>query len=69
MSRHRVEFIAYLAGVVFLGLFYPQLKAAMSGPVFLGVAIAYLIAGRIVGHLIAKRVAKAAPSGQAGGDA
>ena len=69
MAPHRVEFIAYLVGVVVLGLFYAQLKAAMSGPVLLGVAISYLVAVRIVGFLIAKRVAKAAPSGQAGGDA
>jgi hypothetical protein len=69
MRPHSAEFIAYLVGVVVLGLFYPQLKAAIPGPVLLGVAIAYLIMVRVVGHFIAKRVAKAAPSGQAGSDA
>jgi hypothetical protein len=63
MRPHRAEFIAYLVGVAVLGLFYAQLKAAMPGPVLLGVAMAYLVAVRIVGHLIAKRVAKAAPPG------
>ena len=68
MNPHRVEFIAYLVGVAALGLFYSQLKAAMSGPVLFGVAIGYLVAVRVVGYLIARQVAKANPSDQVGGD-
>ena len=69
MGAHRIEFIAYLAGVTLLGLFYSRLKAAMPGPILLGVAIGYLVLVRVAGHLIARRVAKAASSGQASGDA
>ena len=66
---HRIEFIAYLVGVILLGLFYSQLKTAMPGPVLLGIAIGYLGLVRVVGHLIARRVAKAASSAQVSGDA
>jgi len=69
MTRHRIEVIAYALGGVVLGLFYYQLKGAMSGPVFLGVVIAYLLAVRIVGFLIAKRYARSTPAREAGGDA
>lgn len=69
MGPHRIEFIAYIVGVILLGLFYVPLKAALSGPLLLGVSVAYLVAVRIVGHLIARRVAKPAPSGQPSGDA
>jgi hypothetical protein len=69
MTRHRIEVIAYAVGGIVLGLFYYQLKGAMSGPVFLGVVIAYLIAVRIVGYLIAKRYAKSTSVGEAGSDA
>jgi hypothetical protein len=69
MTRHRIEVIAYAVGGAVLGLFYYQLKGAMSGPVFLAVVIAYLVAVRIVGYLVAKRLAKATPTGEAIGDA
>ena len=69
MTTHRIEVIAYAVGGAVLGLFYHQLKGAMSGPVFLGAGIAYLIAVRIVGYLIAKRLTKADPATETGGDA
>lgn len=65
MNPLRIEIAAYLLGVIMLGLFYPQLKTALSGPVFFGMVICYLVAVRGVGYLVTRQVSKA--SSPAGG--
>jgi hypothetical protein len=68
MTPRRIEVIVYTLGVSILGLAYYQLKAAMSGWVFVTVALAYLVVVRLVGFLIARRLGKTADD-NAKGDA
>lgn len=68
MNPYRIELAAYLLGVIILGLFYTQLKTALSGPVFFGMVIFYLVAVRAVGYLVTRQVSKSGFS-VGGGDA
>ena len=49
----------YLIGVIILGLAYYPLKESLTGPVFLGVAVTYLLALRF----LAKRFGVNGPVG------
>jgi hypothetical protein len=50
------QFIVYLVGVALLGLFYEPVKSALGGQwLFVGCVLAYLVAPRLLGTLIAKR--------------
>ena len=51
-----IEPIVYLVGVAILGLAHSSLKAAVSGPVFFAVAIVYLLALRLCGRFLVKKV-------------
>lgn len=66
MNPRRIEFVAYLLGVMVLGLFHSQLKAALSGPVFLAVAIGYLVFVRVIGYFVARQVSKSSSSAGSG---
>ncbi len=68
MSPIRIEFAAYFMGVIMLGLFYPQLKTALSGPVFFVAVICYLVAVRGVGYLVNRHVSKASSLAGGGDD-
>ena len=55
------QIIVYCAGIVLLGLFYGQVKAAVGGGVlFLATAIAYLVVLRLIGLLLARVFARRA---------
>ncbi|MFG6458639.1 hypothetical protein [Roseateles sp. BYS96W] len=50
------QFIVYLVGVGLLGLLYEPVKSALGGQwLFVGCVLAYLVALRLLGTLIAKR--------------
>lgn len=68
MNPRRIEFVAYILGLIVLGLFYPRLKTSLSELIFFGVVIGYLAAVRGIGYLVARQVSKSSsPAG--GGDA
>lgn len=51
-----LQFLVYLIGVVLLGLSYEPVKTALGGQwLFVGCVLAYLVALRLLGALIAKR--------------
>lgn len=56
MSTRYVQLLVYFVGVIVLGLFYEQVKTATGGgPLFVALAIAYLVVVRVVGHFVARR--------------
>jgi hypothetical protein len=68
MNPRRIEFFAYILGLIVLGLLYPRLKTSLSEPIFFGLVIGYLAAVRGIGYLVARQVSKSSsPAG--GGDA
>lgn len=49
------QFVLYLVGVALLGLLYEPVQAALGGQrLFVGCVLAYLVALRLLGNLIAK---------------
>ncbi len=50
MSKNQI----YFTGVMVLGLVYGWVKAAFSSPVFLGIAITYLIVIRVIAERYGK---------------
>jgi predicted RND superfamily exporter protein len=54
--KRKIEFVTYLVGVFVLGLFYSQLKASIPPLLVLASVIAWLLALRVLGAFIRKRV-------------
>ena len=56
--KKNIRFIIYLFGVAMLALVYYPLKGALSTGLFVTVVISYLLALRLLGEYIQKRVAR-----------
>lgn len=60
------EFIVYLVGIALAGFFYEPVKSALGGEwLFLGCAVAYAVALRVLGHFVAGVLAARRPSNDA----
>lgn len=58
MSKPSPQFLVYVTGAVLLGLFYGPVKSALGGEwVFLVVVVAYLLALRWLGDIVARALA------------
>ena len=57
VKSQRVEFIVFLVGVSLLGITYYLLKQALPASMFLIGVLVYLVALRVLGKYLAKRLA------------
>ena len=55
MRKLDIRYIVYMAGIIAFGAFYYELKAEFENQwIFVGAAVAYLAAIRLIGYLAAK---------------